>query len=207
MEWIRSIKNKPLSKDCLNLIQGLLDVNPLTRFKLRDVFAHPFITSHSQNQELKTNSIRKESLDDSYENTSKFGNKNLKVCENIKKKFGFEKTLSLRNEISSKQLNFFDIPSENNIISVKTFDYKRIEKKESKRLEKLIDNMSNEFKKDKKKFFDLNFKQNKQFSFEDFRDSEILFEDKKIDENLDDSNYKETINTSNYEIKNEEEKN
>ena len=196
-------KNKPLSEECHNLIEGLLNVNPLNRFKLRDILEHPFIALHSNKKE-KTINMRKESLDDSFENTSKFFNKNQKFREhlkNLKNKFGFESQLNLKGELSSKQLFFGEFQSDKNIIAVKTFNLKGVERRESKRLEKLIDNISNEIEKGKKKFGDLNFKKNKQFSFEDFRDSKLLYDDKKqkMNLNLDDSKYKETLYTSNFE--------
>ena len=190
-------KNKPLSKDCIDLIEGLLNVNPLMRFKLRDILEHPFVTSHANNKDINKNSNRKESLDDSFENYAIFCNKNKK----LRKKFGFESQFHINDELSSKQLCFGEFKSDNQIISVKTFDFRRIEKKESKRLEKLLDNMTNEIQKGKKKFDDLNFKKNQQFSFEDFRDSKILLDNKKgeLSQNLDDSKCKETLYTSNYE--------
>ena len=193
-------KNKHLSKDCINLIEGLLDMNPLNRYKLRDIFEHPFIISNSKNQE-KVVSKRKESLDDSYENFKFLSKKNPKFNENFKnlqKKFGFESKVTFTNELtSSKQLFMPEFQSDKNLISVKKFDLKKIERKESKRLEKLIDNMSNELEKGKKKIDDLNFKKNKQFSFEDFRDGKILSDEHKKRDSLDDSKYKETLYTSN----------
>ncbi len=74
---------------------------------------------------------------------------------------------------------------------------KKLIKKETKTLEKLYDKMSDELEKGKKKVEDLNFKRGKQFSFEDFRDSELLndrnqimeesYEDNKLKEINDDS--------------------
>ena len=188
-------KNKPLSKDCKDLIQGLLDMNPLNRFKLKDIFEHPFIISNSDRSKMSCR--RKESLEDSNENMYKLLNgKNGNFKEdfrNLRKKFGFESKLNLRDKISSKQLLIGQFQSDKNLISFKKFDTKKIEKKESQRLEKLIDNMSNELEKGKKKIDDLNFKKNKRFSFEDFRDTKILYDDKKKKYNNDDSKTKETL--------------
>jgi len=188
-------KNKPLSKDCKDLIQGLLDMNPLNRFKLKDIFEHPFIISNSDRSKMSCR--RKESLEDSNENMYKLLNgKNSNFKEdfrNLRKKFGFESKLNLRDKISSKQLLIGQFQSDKNLISFKKFDTKKIEKKESQRLEKLIDNMSNELEKGKKKIDDLNFKKNKRFSFEDFRDTKILYDDKKKKYNNDDSKTKETL--------------
>ena len=59
--------------------------------------------------------------------------------------------------------------------------------------------MSNELEKGKKKVDDLNFKKTKQFSFEDFRDSKILYDDKRVNESQEDSILnKETLYTSTY---------
>ena len=191
-------KNKPLSKDCKDLIQGLLDMNPLNRFKLKDIFEHPFIISNSDRTKMSFR--RKESLDDSNENMYKLLNgKNGNFKEdfrNLRKKFGFESKLNIRDKISSKQLLIGQFQSDKNLISFKKFDTKKIEKKESQRLEKLIDDMSNELEKGKKKIDDLNFKKNKRFSFEDFRDTKILYDDKKKNNNNDDSKTKDTLYTT-----------
>ena len=203
-------KNKKLSKDCKDLINKLLDMNPLNRLKIKDIFVHPFIITNSaldfkigsSNRNIK----RKESLDDSNENILKYYNsKNANFKEDftkLRKKFGFESTLNLRDQVSSKNLCFGNFQSDKNIISVKTFDSKKIEKKESQRLEKLIGNMSNELEKGKKKVDDLNFQNSKQFSFEDFRDNKILYDDNKINGNIRNNwnnriNNKNTINLNN----------
>ena len=203
-------KNKKLSKDCKDLINKLLDMNPLNRLKIKDIFVHPFIITNSaldfkigsSNRNIK----RKESLDDSNENILKYYNsKNANFKEDftkLRKKFGFESTLNLRDQVSSKNLCFGNFQSDKNIISVKTFDSKKIEKKESQRLEKLIGNMSNELEKGKKKVDDLNFQNSKQFSFEDFRDNKILYDDNKKKGNIRNNwnniiNNKNTINLNN----------
>ena len=190
-------KNKKLTEECKDLINKLLDKNPISRLKIKDIFVHPFIIANSalDNQfgsgNNSTNiSKRKESLDDSNENILKFYNKKKEnFNENfrkLRKKFGFESTLNLRDQASSKNLLCFgNFMKDKNFISVKTFDSKKlkIEKKESQRLEKLIGNMENELEKGKKKVDNLNFKNSKQFSFEDFRDSKLLYDDNKINGN------------------------
>ena len=172
-------KDKPLSKDCMNLITGLLDANPLNRLKLKDIFNHPFIISNSKLEHTIINSKRRESLDDSNENILKYFNeKNANFTKELKKKFGFDSKLSFRDKLSSKQLLIGQFQSDKNLRTVRKL--KKIEKKESQRLEKLIVNMSNELEKGKKKIDDLNFQKSKQFSFEDFRDSKMLYDDKKV---------------------------
>jgi serine/threonine protein kinase len=142
-------KDKPLSKDCMNLITGLLDANPLNRLKLKDIFNHPFIISNSKLEHTIINSKRRESLDDSNENILKYFNeKNANFTKDLKKKFGFDSKLSFRDKLSSKQLLIGQFQSDKNLRTVRL---KKIEKKESQRLEKLIVNMSNELEKGKKK--------------------------------------------------------
>ena len=191
-------KEKNLSEDCLNLINGLLDINPLNRLKLKDIFKHPFIISNFKKEKKLSISQRKESLDDSNENILKFYNKKndnfTNDFHNLRKKFGFESKLSLKDKLSSKQLLICNFQSDNNLVTVKNFMARKIQKRDSQRLEKLIDNMSNELEKGKKKVDDLNFKKSKQFSFEDFRDSKMLSNDD--DDQNEDSKIKETCYTS-----------
>ena len=52
--------------------------------------------------------------------------------------------------------------------------------------------MTNELEKGKKKVDDLNFKKQKQFSFEDFRDTEILKEDIKNNDLFEETKMEET---------------
>ena len=174
-------KNKNLSKECIDLIKGLLDSNPLTRLRLKDIFEHPFVIINSQKFKKNHPSQRRESLDDSRDNIIKFfngKNKNFKIeFKNLRKKFGFENQLNLKEKVSSKQLFFGEFRSDNKLITVKNKNESKYIKKESQRLEELLSKMSNELEKGKKKVDHLNFKRQKQFSFEDFRDSEILNED------------------------------
>ena len=65
-------KNKNLSQECIDLIKGLLDSNPLTRLRLKDIFEHPFVIINSKKAQKNVIPRRKESLDDSNENIMKF---------------------------------------------------------------------------------------------------------------------------------------
>ena len=194
-------KNKYLSQDCINLIKGLLDANPLNRLKLKDIFEHPFIIRAKKNLQIR-NSKRKESLDDSNENILMFFlKKHIDSKEKLKKKYGFDSKLSLRDKLSSKQLAIGEFQSGKNLIFPK-LDDKKIERRESERLAHLIGNMSNEIEKGRKKIDDLNFEKSKQFSFEDFRDGSILYEKNsvnEINESKDYSKTKETIYSTNNE--------
>ena len=81
---------------------------------------------------------------------------------------------------------------------------KKLIKKETRTLEKLYDKMSDELEKGKKKVEDLNFKRGKQFSFEDFRDSELLNDRNQImEESYEDNKLKE-INDDTFNDKSSE---
>ena len=198
-------KDKNISKECIDLINRLLDVNPETRLKIKDIFEHPFILANEN--KIKNNKIsqNKESLDDSNENAIKMYNKK-KEPENflrLKKKFGLDNKIVIKDKLSSKQLLFSEFRSDKKLKSVKDFQDKKINKKESDLLLNLFNQMSDELEKGKKKVVDLNFHKGKQFSFEDFRDTKILddkefTEDSKIKETRDNTfNNDDTFNQDN----------
>ena len=187
-------KNRNLSENCINLINGLLDSNPLTRLKLKDIFEHPFILTNSK-LFMRSNK-RKESLDDSSENILKYFNKkNVRFKEDfqiLREKFGFDSKTKFKDKMSSKQLLMNNFKIEKNLIKIKRKESSKIEIKESQRLEQLIDNMSNELEKGKKKVGDLNFKSSKQLSFEDFRDHSKWFDDDKKEDKKNGSKKRES---------------
>ena len=136
-------------------------------------------------------------MDDSNENIIKFFNNkyNEEKFLTLKKKFGFDSKLNLKNKLSSKQLFTAQFNSDNHLISIDKNKKHKKETEQYEKLEKLIGKMSDELEKGKKKVDDLNFKKTKQFCFEDFRDSEILNDNNNntIDEELyEDNKIKET---------------
>ena len=198
-------KDKNISKECIDLINRLLDVNPETRLKIKDIFEHPFILANENKIKYNKISQNKESLDDSNENAIKMYNKK-KEPENLlrlKKKFGLDNKIVIKDKLSSKQLLFSEFRSDKKLKSVKDFQDKKINKKESDLLLNLFNQMSDELEKGKKKVVNLNFHKGKQFSFEDFRDTKILddkefTEDSKIKETRDNTfNNDDTFNQEN----------
>ena len=187
-------KNRNLSENCINLINGLLDSNPATRLKIKDIFEHPFILINSKLY-MRSNK-RKESLDDSSENILKYFNKkNVRFKEDfqiLREKFGFDSKSKFKDKMSSKQLKISSFKSDKNLIKIKRKQSSKIEIKETQRLEQLYDNMSNELEKGKKKVGDLNFKSSKQLSFEDFRDHSKWLDDDKLEDKKHSSRKKES---------------
>ena len=72
-------KNKNLSQDCINLISGLLNMNPLNRLKLKDIFEHLFIIKNSK---MDDQHIIEDKKEDSFENSNE---KIIKLVNNKKK--------------------------------------------------------------------------------------------------------------------------
>ena len=111
---------------------------------------------------------------------------------NLRKKFGFDSKLNIKDKLSSK--NLIEFKSDKNIISVKTFNFKnKNSKNESKILDKLKDNMTNQLEKAKKRFSNFNFKSEKQLSFEDFRDNSNLLDNSKVRDTHETSNFENTL--------------
>ena len=190
-------KDKNISKECIDLINKLLEMNPETRLKIKDIFEHPFILANENKIKKNKISQRKESLDDSNVNVIKFFNKKKEPEKflRLKKKFGLDSKIVMKDKLSSKQLFIGNFQNDKKIISVKEFQDRKIKKKESERLLNLINQMSDELEKGKKKVDDLNFQKGKQFSFEDFRDTKILDDVNRTDElneYTEDSKIKET---------------
>jgi serine/threonine protein kinase len=188
-------KNK-LSKECIDLISGLLDPNPLNRLKIKDILVHPFITLNSKKSENIKNGNRKESNDDTNENALRFLNGKKKnfteKFNDLRKKFGFDSKLSIKDKLSSK--NLIEIKSDKKIVSVKTLNLKNKNlKNETKILDKLKDNMTNQLEKAKKKYGNFNFKSEKQLSFEDFRDNSNLLDNSKVRDTHETSNFENTL--------------
>ena len=156
-----SLDENKLSKECIDLISGLLDPNPLNRLKIKDILVHQFVTSNSKKGENIKNGNRKESNDESNENALRFLNGKKKnfteEFNNLRKKFGFDSKLNIKDKLSSK--NLIEFKSDRNITSVKTFNFKNKNlRDESKILNKLKDNMTNQLEQAKKKFGYFNFK-------------------------------------------------
>ena len=100
--------------------------------------------------------------------------------------------MNIKDKLSSK--NLIEFKSDKNIVSVKTFNFKEKNlRNESKILDKLKDNMTNQLEIAKKKFGDFNFKSEKQLSFEDFRDNSNFLDNSKVRDTHETSNFENTL--------------
>ena len=180
-------KNKKISNSCKDLIQHLLNMNPQKRLKIKDILEHPFIKKHSKKKYDKIQNQLSKKINDVNDNI--FINEEKKLDNNLdNKKLTRSNTLSInlitepkfrKNFISSKELIFKDI-NINNINelenSKKNNNNKHKSNKQLEILAKFRFSFNAQLEKAKKSIENLSFKNSKNCTFEDIRDSQILNE-------------------------------
>ena len=175
------IYDKPVSNECQNLIEKMLESNPQKRFKITDIFEHDFIKKY--NKKKNSEFINTEN------DLSRFKEiKNLKKNGNL----GVKKTLTFQNiniNIESGKIDLIKKTTKN----VKKFFNKRnsdnsltgIEKKSKKKekeqkiknelyIQNLKNSLISQLEEAKKKIGEFNFTKNEMYTFEDFRDDEKI---------------------------------
>ena len=179
--------NKKISNSCKDLIQHLLNMNPQKRLKIKDILEHPFIKKHSKKKYDKIQNQLSKKINDV--NNNFFINEEKKLDNNLdNKKLTRSNTLSInlitepkfrKNFISSKELIFKDI-NINNINelenSKKNNNNKHKSNKQLEILAKFRFSFNAQLEKAKKSIENLSFKNSKNCTFEDIRDSQILNE-------------------------------
>ena len=179
--------NKKISNSCKDLIQHLLNMNPQKRLKIKDILEHPFIKKHSKKKYDKIQNQLSKKINDV--NNNIFINEEKKLDNNLdNKKLTRSNTLSInlitepkfrKNFISSKELIFKDI-NINNINelenSKKNNNNKHKSNKQLEILAKFRFSFNAQLEKAKKSIENLSFKNSKNCTFEDIRDSQILNE-------------------------------
>ena len=179
--------NKKISNSCKDLIQHLLNMNPQKRLKIKDILEHPFIKKHSKKKYDKIQNQLSKKINDV--NNNIFINEEKKLDNNLdNKKLTRSNTLSInlitepkfrKNFISSKELIFKDI-NINNINelenSKKNNNNKHKSNKQLEILAKFRFSFNTQLEKAKKSIENLSFKNSKNCTFEDIRDSQILNE-------------------------------
>ena len=181
-------KNKKISNSCKDLIQKLLNMNPQKRLKIKDILEHPFIKKHSKKKYDKIHNQLSKKINDINNNISISGKKPENNIDNkISKR---SNTLGINsmtepkfgmNFISSKELLFKDININNNINNKevensKKDNNKHKSSKQLKILAKFRYSFNAQLEKAKKSIENLNFKNSKNVTFEDIRDSQLLSE-------------------------------
>ena len=163
-------------------------MNPQKRLKIKDILEHPFIKKHSKKKYDKIHNQLSKKINDINNNISISGKKPENNIDNkISKR---SNTLGINsmtepkfgmNFISSKELLFKDININNNINNKeiensKKDNNKHKSSKQLKILAKFRYSFNAQLEKAKKSIENLNFKNSKNVTFEDIRDSQLLSE-------------------------------
>jgi len=175
--------DKPISKECKNLIEKMLESNQQKRFKITDIFEHDFIKKYNQK---KNGFINTENDLNRYEEIKKLK----------REKLGIKKTLTFQN---------ININIENNIIDLNKNKKKRLKKYTNKRnsdnnfigirekpkknqklinqmlIQNLKSSLISQLEKAKKNIENFTFIKNEKHTFEDFRDDEKMVKTLKSD--------------------------
>ena len=161
------IYDKPISKECKNLIERLLESNQQKRLKFKDIFEHDFIKKYNKN---KANGFMNTEND----------LKSLKKINTLKKQ-----NSQVKNSLTFKNIYIECENTDKNIkyINKRNYGDNLVGKKKHSKLNKKEKRLKNELyiqnlkkslisqlEKAKKKIEDFNFTKNEKFTFEDFRD-------------------------------------
>jgi serine/threonine protein kinase len=178
--------DKPISKECKNLIEKMLENNQQKRFKITDIFEHDFIKKYTKK---KNDFIITENDLNRY-----------KEIKNIKtRNFEVKKTFTFQN---------ININIENNIINLSKNKTKHIKKYINKRnsdknfdgliekpkknqklknqifIQNLKSSLISQLEKAKKNIENFTFIKNEKYTFEDFRDDEKMVKTFKNDDKM-----------------------
>ncbi len=121
---------KPLSHECRNLIEKILNINPQKRLKIKDILEHPFVKKYSKNYLLRKN------LDFNYSNNN-FLNVNTIFNTSEKKQINkndnqnFIRSKCNTKYIHSKTRSIFQALKYNNNNNIENSNEKEKERKEN----------------------------------------------------------------------------
>ena len=118
---------KPISHECKNLIEKILNINPQKRLKIKDILEHPFVKKYSKNYLLRKNSEFNYNNIGDIKYYDMINNKNIyntsskkEISKDIEKDdYEYENYIKTRcntKYIHSKTRSIFQLPKYNNII-------------------------------------------------------------------------------------------
>ena len=121
---------KPLSRECRNLIEKILNINPQKRLKIKDILEHPFVKKYSNNYLLRKN------LDFNYSNNNyisvnKIFNTSAKKQTNKNDNQSFIRSKCNTKYIHSKTRSIFQALKYNNNNNIENSNEKEKERKEN----------------------------------------------------------------------------
>ena len=118
--------DKPISHECKNLIEKILNINPQKRIKIKDILEHPFVKKYSKNYLLRKNSEFNYNNIGNIKYYDMINNKNIyntsskkEISKDIEKdEYEYENYIKTRcntKYIHSKTRSIFQLPNYNNI--------------------------------------------------------------------------------------------
>ena len=168
--------DKPISKECKDLIEKMLESNQQKRFKIKDIFEHDFIKKYCKKKSGFIN--------------TKNDLKRFKEIKNLRRgNFGVKKSFTFQNININIENNIIDL-SENKAKNIKKYINKRnkdnnlegIREKPKKNqklknqifIQHLKSSLISQLEKAKKNIENFTFIKNEKYTFEDFRDDEKM---------------------------------
>ena len=178
--------DKPISKECKNLIEKMLESNQQKRFKITDIFEHDFIKKYTKK---KSGFINTENDLNRY-----------KAIKNLKgRNFEVKKTFTFQNININIEDNIINL-SKNKTKHIKKYINKRNSdnslvgiREKPKKNQKLINqifiqnlksSLISQLEKAKKNIENFTFIKNEKYTFEDFRDDEKMVKTFKNDDKI-----------------------
>ena len=121
--------DKPISHECKNLIEKILNINPQKRIKIKDILEHPFVKKYSKNYLLRKNSEFNYNNIGNIKYYDMINNKNIyntsskkEISKDIEKdEYEYENYIKTRcntKYIHSKTRSIFQLPNYNNNINI-----------------------------------------------------------------------------------------
>ena len=173
------IYDKPISNECKDLIEKILENNPQKRLKIKNIIEHSFIKKYKWQ---KDNSFISEENDlESFREIILLKKQNMKI-----KKTFTSHNINIKNEnekgnekYNNKKSFRYKRNSDNNIIISLRIN-PNLNKKEQKYknnhiyIQNFKKSLISQLERAKKKIEDFNYVKNEKYTFEDFRDKKIL---------------------------------
>jgi serine/threonine protein kinase len=178
--------DKPISKECKNLIEKMLESNQQKRFKITDIFEHEFIKKYTKKingfintendlkryKEIKN--IKRRNFD--VKKTFTFQNININIEDNIIN-LSKKNTKHIKKYINKRN-------SDNNLVGLREKPKKNQKSKNQIFIQNLKSSLISQLEKAKKNIENFTFIKNEKYTFEDFRDDEKMVKTFKNDDKI-----------------------
>ena len=168
--------DKPISKECKNLIEKMLESNQQKRFKITDIFEHDFIKKYNKKKNgfINTENDLKRYKEIKNLKRGDFGVKNTLTFQNIN--INFENNIIDINKNETKNMKKYISKrnSDNNLVGISKKPKKNQKLINQIFIQNLKSSLISLLEKAKKNIENFTFTKNEKYTFEDFRDDEKM---------------------------------